>query len=157
MVVQQHRRHHGRDSLNYLCVFETTKAGTPHLHILTRGSYIAQRWLSSMMKKLADAPIVDVRRVRNKREAAAYVAKYISKAPQRFHGCKRYWRTQRWELRQVEREGSAWASLAERRTLWQTLEEAATEYIARGWNVDKINEHRFRAQAPPLSPLANPS
>lgn len=79
--------------VEFLAVFEKTKRGAPHLHILCRLKYIPQRWLSEQMASLTSSPIVDIRRIKNKRMAANYVSKYIAKAPERFDGCKRYWRS----------------------------------------------------------------
>lgn len=84
------------DGIEFLAVFEKTKAGNPHLHVLVRAPYIPQNVLSDLMKRYIDSPIVDVRRVRSKKQAALYVSKYIAKDPERFKGTKRYWRTTGW-------------------------------------------------------------
>jgi len=83
-----------KKKLEYLCVFEETKQGEPHLHILCRSDWIDQAWLSEQMLEEMDAPIVDIRRVHNKKKAASYVSKYVSKSPEKFPGTKRYWRSQ---------------------------------------------------------------
>jgi len=79
--------------IEYMAVVEGTKRGEPHLHILYRGPWVDQRKLSAWMAHFADAPIVDVRAVRGRREAVRYVAKYISKKPEQFGTAKRYWRS----------------------------------------------------------------
>lgn len=61
-----------------------------------RAPYLPQRWLSEQMRDITGSPIVDIRYVANKQKAASYVAKYVSKEPQRFIGCKRYWRSLDW-------------------------------------------------------------
>ncbi len=101
------------DHVPYLCVFEATKRGEPHLHILCRLKYIPQRWLSDQMRDLLDAPIVDIRAVKNARHVAFYMAKYIGKDPHRFGTCKRYWRTRSYRLAEVERvpEDPVWSDL----------------------------------------------
>lgn len=76
----------------FIAVFERHKSGWPHLHILFRGPYIPQRWISRYMARRIDSPIVDIRAIKSRKRAAAYVAKYISKAPDQFRGRKRYWR-----------------------------------------------------------------
>lgn len=77
----------------FIAIFEATKRGWPHLHILMRCRFIPQRWFSDTMRRLIGAPIVDVRFIDNVGRVAAYVAKYISKAPEAFAKCKRWWRS----------------------------------------------------------------
>ncbi len=89
----EYLKQHGKRSLDFLAVFEATKLGWPHLHIVARAKWVDQRWLSRRMKALIGAPIVDVRRIKNQRQIAAYVTKYIGKNPHRFAGVKRYWRS----------------------------------------------------------------
>lgn len=86
----------GRVSIHYLAVFEATKAGEPHLHILARAPYIPQEWLSQQMRQIAGSPIVDIRKVKSNQHAAHYVTKYVGKRAHRFATCKRYWRTTDW-------------------------------------------------------------
>ena len=93
LVCKRWRRANPEGTLEFLAVFEATKAGEPHLHILCRSGYIDQRWLSRQMKAIANAPIVDVRKVTNASTYARYIAKYVGKTPQRFGTCKRYWVT----------------------------------------------------------------
>ena len=87
------KRYHGFKDLEAIMVFERTRAGWPHLHILARCAFISQKWLSGFMRNRMDSPIVDVRKIKGARMAAGYVAKYIGKDPHRFDGTKRYWRT----------------------------------------------------------------
>lgn len=88
---------YGYDALPFLAIFEATKAGEPHLHILARVRWIDQKWLSDQMRAEIDAPIVDIRRIRSKAMAVHYVAKYVGKQPGRFGTTKRYWCSQDWE------------------------------------------------------------
>lgn len=88
----------------FLAVFEATQKGRPHLHMVARVEWIAQSWLSDRMDELARSPIVDIRRIHNPRMAAGYVAKYLGKAPYRFKGCKRYWRSLDWVLDPIEKD-----------------------------------------------------
>lgn len=89
----------GVGKIEFLAVFEETKLGWPHLHITYRGPWIDQRWLSATMGELIDSPVVHIRAVDNPGRAGGYVAKYIAKSPQRFEGCKRYWKSRGYELR----------------------------------------------------------
>lgn len=128
VIVKRAKKKYGYDSIPYLCVFEATKRGEPHLHILCRVKWIDQRWLSNQMKNLISAPIVDIRKVKSQQHMAWYIAKYIGKEPERFARCKRYWRTQNWELavEDGEPEMTLWSdawyvvkrSVKELRRLW---------------------------------------
>lgn len=86
----------------YFCVFEATKAGEPHLHILADFGYVKQKWLSAQMAGLINAPIVDIRAVKSKRHVAHYLTKYVGKDPHRFGSCKRYWTTRRYRVEYPE-------------------------------------------------------
>lgn len=97
-VVKLAKKKYSLQKIPYLCVFEATKKGEPHLHIIARLKWMDQRWLSNQMARLIAAPIVDIRRISSVAQVAAYVAKYIGKQPHRFKGCKRYWTTKNWRL-----------------------------------------------------------
>jgi len=79
--------------LEFMAVFELTKKGEPHLHIVARGTFIPQKWLSEQMAREMGAPIVDVRAVKGGREVAKYVSKYVSKRNIKIGSLKRYWRS----------------------------------------------------------------
>lgn len=68
----------------YIKVTERTKAGLLHLHVLFRGSYVAQEWISKVWKAIHGAEIVDIRKAYGKTGAASYLAKYMSKAGERY-------------------------------------------------------------------------
>lgn len=82
--------------LPYFAVFEATKKGEPHLHILTRGVFIPHWLLSEYMDAHMDAPNVWITECHRRRDAARYVSKYLGKANQKFGTCKRYWCTRSW-------------------------------------------------------------
>jgi len=65
----------------YVRVVEFTKAGLPHYHVIIRGRYIPQSYLSRIWAAIHLSPIVDVRRVRGRVGAASYLAKYLGKDP----------------------------------------------------------------------------
>jgi len=82
---------------SYLAIVESTKAGEPHLHILWRGPYVPQKFLSDCMAELIESPIVDIRKIKGLKEVIRYVAKYVTKNPHHFGTGKRYWSSQDWE------------------------------------------------------------
>jgi hypothetical protein len=98
IVVKRARRKFTKEPLEYLAIFEATKKGEPHLHILMRAPYIPQKWISQCMDELIEAPIVDIRRVGSAKNAAAYVAKYVGKGPKPFASLKRYWSSKNYQV-----------------------------------------------------------
>lgn len=114
VVVKRARRKFTKAPLEYLAVFEETKKGEPHLHILARAPFIPQRWLSEAMDELIAAPIVDIRAVGHVKNAARYVAKYVGKGPKAFAQLKRYWSSKGYDLtaepkvRGAEKKDSGW-------------------------------------------------
>lgn len=98
------QRSFGMERPPFIAVFEATKKGWPHLHILMRCRFIPQRWFSAAMRDMIGAPIVDVRFIQDVGRVAAYVAKYISKAPEAFAHCKRWWRSKDYQVEKDECE-----------------------------------------------------
>lgn len=94
----------GKPAPPFLAVFEATKAGNPHLHILLRSGFLPKQWISDAMRELTGAYIVDVSFVPDKNRVAAYVSKYISKTPTGFEGSKRWWRSHDFEVEPEEYE-----------------------------------------------------
>jgi len=92
MVIQTAQREDEREAEvgEYLWVFEATKNGWPHLHILWRGRYIPQWWLADQMEMLIGSRVCWVKRIRNPKKQAGYVAKYCGKEPHHFETTKRY-------------------------------------------------------------------
>jgi hypothetical protein len=84
------RRRWPYKEIQYAVVWETTKQGWPHAHILLRAPYIPQPLLSSWWADLTGAPVVDIRRVSSAGQVAHYVAKYLTKALEVPPGMKRY-------------------------------------------------------------------
>jgi len=129
-------KRYGKGSLPFLAVFEETKRGWPHLHIVARAKWVDQKWLSNRMQVLIGSPIVDVRRITNQKKIIAYIAKYLRKNPHKFQGVKRYWRslgylkpTPRTDLDPDEPPGTwqivkcSWRTLA----LWAEVDGFAVE------------------------------
>lgn len=77
-------------SFEYFLVWERTKAGWPHAHLLLRAPYIPQRWLSKNWAVLTGATIVDIRSVNQPHHVASYLAKYLAKDPLCPAGFKRF-------------------------------------------------------------------
>lgn len=136
MVLQRAKREGRIQHIEYLAVFEEHKSGYPHLHILSRGPNIDQPWLSERMAEYAHGPNVWISRVTNPRNAARYLAKYVSKGPCRYEGCKRYWRSMRYKL-----EPTGWerdTPVHDRSILFHSRcpESVADTYRRVGWTVN---------------------
>ncbi len=67
--------------IDYIRCPEFTKTGLRHEHILFRGNYIEQYYLSRLWEKIHGAPVVDIRKTWRRRGVAGYMAGYMAKAP----------------------------------------------------------------------------
>lgn len=67
------------EKFEYLAVIELTKKGTPHMHILQRGTYIPYRWLKDAWSTFTGAWQVSITAVENTSNAANELAKYLTK------------------------------------------------------------------------------
>lgn len=111
------RRHYPAQEIEYLGVWEATKKGWPHLHLAMRMPYVPQRVLSERMYRLATARIVDIRAIRSQNQLAHYLGKDLTKAPAKWKGLKRYFRSRHYQLEAIscpdhlERAANAWAIL----------------------------------------------
>ena len=108
--------------LDYIRCREMTKSGLRHEHILFRGSYIAQVYLSHLWQEIHGAPVVWITLVRGKSRLASYLAKYASKGieARTSYSWGWVWRgfAQSWAL--VKRVGWQWGyTFAEVLTYWQ--------------------------------------
>ncbi|MBA7703661.1 hypothetical protein ES703_112453 [subsurface metagenome] len=64
---------------DYIRCRELTKSGLRHEHILFRGSYIDQAYLSHLWQGIHGAPVVWIQNIRGKGRLASYLAKYATK------------------------------------------------------------------------------
>ena len=131
-------RKHGWKQLHYMAFVEKTQKGEPHLHILLRCGFIAQRWLSAQMKDLIGAPIVDIRKVNSVKAACYYVSKYVTKAPAQFGTLKRYWVSRRWAVDEKPATDET-----ERKPEYDELRRGSYEHtlqdrISTGWTVETL-------------------
>ena len=66
---------------DYIRCPELTQSGLRHDHIVFRGTYIDQQYLSALWLKLHNSSVVDIRRVHGSRGVACYLANYLAKSP----------------------------------------------------------------------------
>ena len=67
--------------IDYIRCPEYTKSGLRHEHILFRGGYIEQRYLSKLWFLIHSASVVDIRRTGGTHKIAGYMASYMAKSP----------------------------------------------------------------------------
>jgi hypothetical protein len=144
MVVQRGKREKLFKDMQYIAVFELTKQGWPHLHILARCSFVHQAWLAARMQQYADSPICHVRAVKGKSRAAWYVAKYTAKAPEKFMGCKRYWRTKGYDPTPGKSDKPLHDHFKGYCMDWK-IRDVAGLYLAHAYDLDWTSEHSFVA------------
>lgn len=89
-LMKRIRRRFPLKRIEYALVWEKTKKGWPHAHLLVRAPWIPQSYLSQTWLRLTGAKIVDIRVVRSETEAAVYVSKYLTKDPAVPQGYRRY-------------------------------------------------------------------
>ncbi len=71
------RRKFGK-SISYISITEEHKSGIPHKHILV-DHFIHQKWLSAKWSNLGGGPMVDIRKIKDIKNMARYVGKYLTK------------------------------------------------------------------------------
>ncbi len=115
----------------YIKVPELSRNGKQHLHVLFRGSYIEQAYLSHVWQELHKAKVIDIRRVHSsvdKRKLASDMASYMSKT-----NAFRYSWNWDWVWRGFCRD---WTKL---KRLWRSWNEATTNYsfddLLRWWRL----------------------
>lgn len=80
-LIADMRRWAGDAPVEYLAVWERTRAGWPHLHVLLLAPYIPQRLVSQWWQRLTLSPVVFFTALGGSRSGARYVTKYLTKDP----------------------------------------------------------------------------
>jgi hypothetical protein len=148
LMTKRIKRRYKLRHLPYLAVIEATATGQPHLHILLRAPFIPQSYLSAMAQEIYQSPIVWIEAIRDRNKTGGYVAKYIGKAPHRFTGCKRYWRSQDWIV-----DVANWIETHAKRpgfwkVVWRSVDEVETALLSRGWVIEWKRRQSFVAYPP---------
>ncbi len=150
ILMRYYRKMHPNEDIAFFAVREATKQGWPHLHVIVRGPFLKQRWLSKIWGRLTGSFVVHIRFVDKGRNAAKYLAKYIGKDPHRFGKTKRYWYSRNWfdPVPPRKRRDRAW----DRK--WRIVREGvgarAWRLILQGWRVDMGGTvSSYEAHAPP--------
>lgn len=67
--------------VDYIRCPELTRSGLRHEHVIFRGSFIEQQFLSKLWEDIHGAPVVYIQRVRRRHRIASYLANYLAKSP----------------------------------------------------------------------------
>jgi len=151
-LVKRIKRKWPNATFEYFMVWEATKHGWPHVHMVARGPYIPQKWLSQQWLDLTGAFIVDIRDVDNARPLASYLAKYLSKELTAPPAMKRY-RCSRHFL-----NGSSLHSLLSPgpasgwKVTTHSLSEVADHWRSQGLVITVLGHDRIEARSPPALP-----
>lgn len=137
------RKRWNKSPIEYFAVFEATKQGEPHLHVLMRAPYIPQAWLSERMKELLGSPIVDIRFIDNAGRAAHYVSKYVGKRPGKFGTLKRYWHSKGYSPEQSIPRDKDEISLTQWYVVKRPLWMIADDLKHMGWDVSWAGSDHF--------------
>lgn len=115
-LVKRIRRRYGK--FEYIGVKEFTRKGLLHLHLLFRGVFISQRWLSDAWFDLHGAFRVFLQQLRGRRKRiGAYLCKYLVKEPR----YSRYWCSWGWVYRGFVRD-------------WKMIVHRFQQGSVRAWN-----------------------
>jgi hypothetical protein len=93
MLVKRWRRKVPTDRVEYFLVWESTKAGWPHAHVLLAAPRVSKHWLSTQWRELTGSYIIDLQNVSSAQHAAGYLTKYLAKNPAVPAGQRRYRRS----------------------------------------------------------------
>ncbi len=123
------RRKFGK-SVSYISITEEHKSGIPHKHILV-SHFIHQKWLSAKWSSLGGGPMVDIRKIKDIKNMARYVGKYLTKevllsAPK---GTRRITTSQDIKLREKHSEGTWTVSDAKLETLFGLQKHLSPEVV----------------------------
>lgn len=144
-IRQRARRDGLADRIPFLAIFEETKRGWPHLHILARCPVIPWDWLSARSKEYLGTHLPHISQIHSQSRAKNYVAKYVSKAPQRYDGCKRYFQSLDWRIDRTDYNDGI--PVHDRDALYhsRSLESVADSYRRSGWIVVRTAPNDWEA------------
>jgi hypothetical protein len=139
------RKRHGPGSMEYAAFIELTEKGTPHAHVLLACKYIDQAFLSRFFEEHGCGRIAHIRKVGDRRHAARYAAKYVSKSEQHVDGRRSVSFS---ALYDVERKLKRWER--KEKSLWRYsqyrfLSEIADRWEALGHAVEWVSSNEVVA------------
>lgn len=134
-------------NIPFIVVYERTKKGWPHMHLLMRAPYMHWKVLRGMWNDITGAFEVDVREIKKRSSVLFYVTKYIGKDLARFEGCKRWWRSHNYAEPKKDEKPFAlpFPGKSIQRTGFRTM---LKNLASRGWTLEKLNANKYFAMPP---------
>ncbi len=125
--------------IEYLASWQFTKAGWPHAHLMTRGSYLPQAWLSNQWHRITGSKIVDIRKIHGPNQAALYITRYMLRDVTRhaslFQGFRVITMSRKWlPTREHPKDREKWSGWT-----W-SYEPRGIEEVLKDWNHQIIDE-----------------
>lgn len=147
MLRRRIERHWGIKNIPFIVVFEKHLKGQPHMHLLLRAPYLHQKVLLGMWRDIMGSGGVNTKFVKDKKKILFYITKYIGKDLAAFEGCKRWWRSQNFNVSKDEREpiflyGDGFRVVA---TNFGDLTE---QMLRDGYRLERIGRHRVKFEIP---------
>jgi len=125
--------------VEYCRVLETHESGFPHYHLIVRSGWMDQAELSRHWVRLTNSMIVDIRKIKGKREIARYLVKYIRKQDSVPFTSRRITFSKNFDPGEEPREKSDFC-FVDARTERGTIEEVvAWNYPDKTWTVKTDN------------------
>lgn len=143
-------REHKIKTVPHMTVVEKHKSGMPHLHIFLRCPYLKFDWLKAQMEDIANAPHVFIQHLHAKKRAAAYAAKYCTKADAQIGNAKRYYKARSYETRPPREEEAKNAFWIDWDRLQTPIETLARRRKDAGWSTFWESCEHCLAIPPPL-------
>lgn len=125
-MVRQWSERLREDRIEFLAIFERhPSSGRPHLHILLRCRRIDAEQLRAYLTRLNETRQFKLKHITNSRKAINYATKYAAKDPERFDGCKRWWKSRGWTV-----EADDWTPpVMDRDAVWELREVTPYEWM----------------------------
>lgn len=136
------------DKLPFIVVFEATKKGWPHMHLLLRAPYMHWKVLRAMWQEITGAFEIDIRYIKKASQVLFYVTKYIGKDLHKFDGCKRWWRSHNYQELSDDLPAIYKSGL-----LYTKVEKEFSSIVAKaeddGWIIENVGRFAVRIRPPP--------
>lgn len=135
LLFKRLRRAYPKKRIEYGLVWETTKKGWPHAHILMRAPFIPKQAISQIWFELTGAWFIDIRHVQGAAHVAKYVAKYITKSPEVPPGSKRFRTSRQYSASAPGMRLREYLSCGPFERWLGSSEALRAEFAALGWKV----------------------